>query len=115
MKTKIAFFDAKDYDISSFEAALPAFRETHPEMPEAELKFFDTRLSMDTVNLAKGSDVVCVFVNDIVDAAMAETLKNLGVKIGKGFMDGRDLCYGKLPGRNDPTGSTVSDKTGSLG
>ena len=71
---RIVFFDAKDYDVQSFERALPAFREGHPDMPECKMKFFDTRLSEDTVNLAKGADVVCIFVNDIVDRTMAETL-----------------------------------------
>ena len=47
---RIVFFDAKDYDIQSFESALPVFREAHPDMPECKMKFFDTRLSPDTVN-----------------------------------------------------------------
>ena len=78
---RIVFFDAKDYDVQSFEAALPAFREAHPDLPECELKFFDTRLSADTVNLAKGADVVCIFVNDIVDKTMAETLAEMGIRL----------------------------------
>ena len=100
-RLRIAFFDAKDYDTDSFRAALPAFREKHPEMPECELKFFDTRLSMDTADLAKGSDVVCVFVNDLVDAAMAEKLQSMGVKLlalrcaGYNNVD-VEACYGKI-------------------
>ena len=100
-RIRIAFFDAKDYDISSFEGTLPAFREAHPGMPEYELKFFDTRLSRDTVNLAKGSDVVCIFVNDLVDAEMAETLGGMGVKLlalrcaGYNNVD-IEACYGKI-------------------
>ena len=100
-KIRIAFFDAKDYDIASFEGSLPVFRNAHPEMPECELKFFDTRLSMDTVNLAKGSDVVCVFVNDLVDAEMADTLARMGVKLlalrcaGYNNVDVK-ACFGKI-------------------
>jgi len=100
-KIRITFFDAKDYDIASFEAILPGFRETHPGMPECELKFFDTRLSMDTVNLAKGSDVVCIFVNDLVDAETADTLNRMGVKLlalrcaGYNNVD-VEACYGKI-------------------
>ena len=100
-KIRIAFFDSKDYDISSFEGALPAFRDTHPDMPECELKFFDTRLSRDTVNLAKGADVVCVFVNDMVDAEMAEELSAIGVKLlalrcaGYNNVDVK-ACFGKI-------------------
>ena len=78
---RIVFFDAKDYDIQSFENMYPVFRERHPEMPVCEMKFFDTRLSGDTVNLAKGADVICIFVNDIVDRTMAETLADMGVKL----------------------------------
>ena len=77
---RIVFFDAKDYDIQSFETALPVFRGTHPDLPECEMKFFDTRLSTDTVNLAKGADVVCIFVNDMVDGLMAQTLADMSVK-----------------------------------
>ena len=55
---RIVFFDAKEYDTQSFESTLPVFRENHPDMPECEMKFFDTRLSEDTVDLARGADVV---------------------------------------------------------
>ncbi len=100
-KIRISFFDAKDYDTESFERELPLFREKHPEMPECEMKFFDTRLSMDTVNLAKDSDVVCIFVNDLVDGGMAETLRNMGVRLlalrcaGYNNVD-VEACYGKI-------------------
>ena len=100
-RIRIAFFDAKDYDTASFEGALPAFREAHPGMPEYELRFFDTRLSMNTVNLAKGADVVCIFVNDLVDAEMAETLRSMGVKLlalrcaGYNNVDVQ-ACFGKI-------------------
>ena len=100
-RIRIAFFDAKDYDTASFEGALPAFREAHPGMPEYELRFFDTRLSMNTVNLAKGADAVCIFVNDLVDAEMAETLRSMGVKLlalrcaGYNNVDVQ-ACFGKI-------------------
>ena len=100
-RIRIAFFDAKDYDTASFESALPAFREAHPEMPECELKFFDTRLSADTVNLARGSDVVCIFVNDLVDAEMAQKLQEMGVQLlalrcaGYNNVDVKS-CYGRI-------------------
>ena len=100
-RIRITFFDAKDYDTESFRNALPAFREAHPDMPEYEMKFFDTRLGPDTVNLAAGSDVVCIFVNDVVDAAMADTLQKLGVKLlalrcaGYNNVDVK-ACFGKI-------------------
>ena len=98
---RIVFFDAKDYDIQSFETALPAYREAHPDLPECEMKFFDTRLSADTVNLAKGADVVCIFVNDMVDGAMAAMLAGMGVKLialrcaGYNNVD-VEACFGKI-------------------
>lgn len=48
---------------------------------EFELKFFETRLTVDTVNLAEGSDVVCVFVNDTINAAVIDALTHFGVKL----------------------------------
>ena len=70
---KIVFFDAKDYDIQSFDKA--------NEGGEYEIKYYETRLSMDTVSLAKGADVVCVFVNDDVGADVIDALCDMGVKL----------------------------------
>ncbi len=73
MKTKIAFFDAKEYDIASFEKA--------NAQGEFEVKFYETKLSPDTVKLAKGYDCVCVFVNDDVSAAVIDKLVKYDVKL----------------------------------
>ncbi len=69
---KIAFFDTKPYDRPSFEryAAEAGMR----------IKFLEAKLSEDTVELASGYDVVCVFVNDSVTAAVIDRLCELGVK-----------------------------------
>lgn len=75
--TKIAFFDAKDYDISSFTKA----NISNGSGERFEIKFFETRLSEDTVELAKGSDVVCVFVNDIVNRQVIDALVSYGVSL----------------------------------
>ncbi len=72
-KVKIAFFDAKDYDIASFEEALGD--------KNFKIKFFDTKLNTDTAKLAKGYDVVCVFVNDTVDEKVIASLVKKGVKL----------------------------------
>ena len=72
-KIKIAFFDAKDYDIASFEDAVGD--------KNFKIKFFDTKLDEDTVKLAKGYDVVCVFVNDTVDEKVINALVKKGVKL----------------------------------
>ncbi len=70
---RIAFFDAKEYDIESFEAA-----NTDGKY---EIKFYEAKLSTDTVGLAEGYDVVCVFVNDDVNAQVIDSLSSFGVKL----------------------------------
>ena len=70
---KLAFFDAKSYDMPGFDAAA---KDTG-----LEIKYFETRLNEDTVSLAAGFDAVCVFVNDNVNAAVVEKLYHYGVKI----------------------------------
>ena len=45
-----------------------------------EIKYFEAKLTPDTVSLAAGFDAVCVFVNDTVNAEVVEALHQLGVK-----------------------------------
>lgn len=68
---KIAFFDAKSYDVESFSAI----------ESEIRFKFFETKLNADTVDLSRGCDGVCVFVNDTINAEVIEKLCEFGVKI----------------------------------
>ena len=68
---KIAFFDAKPYD-------KPGFIKYGNENG-IEFKFYETRLSEDTVGLANGFDGVCVFVNDIVNKAVIDKLCEFGI------------------------------------
>lgn len=63
---KVAFFDAKPYDRPSFEE----FGAKH----NIKYKFFETKLNTDTVDLTKGYDGVCVFVNDCIDAEVIDKL-----------------------------------------
>ena len=70
---KIAFFDAKNYDKPSFEK--------YGKEQGVTFKYFETKLSEDTVELAKGYDGVCVFVNDTVNAAVIDKLYEYGVKV----------------------------------
>lgn len=90
---KVAFFDVKSYDLPGFEA--------HSKGSGLEFKYFDTRLNEDTVSLAAGFDAVCVFVNDVVNAAVVQRLYALGVKVialrcaGFNNVDIR-ACQGKL-------------------
>lgn len=72
-KIRIAVFDTKDYDQTSFEQA--------NEGKNLELKFFAARLNEDTAALANGFDVACVFVNDTVNREVIDRLVNGGVKL----------------------------------
>lgn len=91
---KIAFFDSKPYDISSFEKVLQGRDMT--------VKFYETKLNADTAQLAKGAQCVCAFVNDTLDAETLEKLCEYGVKLiamrcaGYNNVD-LDFCKGKIP------------------
>ena len=70
---KVAFYDAKAYDRPSFEY--------YGGQQEMQFRFLETKLNEDTVDLARGCDAVCVFVNDTVNAAVIDKLYEYGVKI----------------------------------
>lgn len=70
---RVAFYDAKAYDRPSFEH--------YAELHNILLRFLETRLNEDTVELAKGCDAVCVFVNDIVNEAVIEKLHKYGIRL----------------------------------
>ena len=72
-KIKIAFFDAKDYDRESFLATNKDFG--------FEFSFFENKLRPETVSLADGADVVCVFVNDNLSAPVIDELAKRDVKL----------------------------------
>ncbi len=68
---KIAFFDAKNYDIESFSSVDSSIK----------FKFYETKLTIDTVELARGCDGICVFVNDTVNADVIEQLCEMNIKV----------------------------------
>ncbi len=70
---KIAFFDTHSYDKKSFVEANKAF--------DYEIDFRDYKLNENTALTAQGYDVVCVFVNDVVNADVIKTLSDCGVKL----------------------------------
>ncbi|MBR6790344.1 MAG: 2-hydroxyacid dehydrogenase [Oscillospiraceae bacterium] len=70
---KIAFFDTKPYDRPSFDKYAAEAGLT--------VKYFETKLTEDTADLAQGADAVCVFVNDTVNAPVIDRLCELGVKV----------------------------------
>ncbi len=72
MKT-LAFFDTKEYDKTYFDI----LKETH----DIRIRYFEDKLSAETVSLAEGADAVCVFVNDDINEAVIERLYQMGVRI----------------------------------
>ena len=70
---KAAMFDVKPYDKESFSAVC--------DENKIKIKYFETKLTPDTVELAKGYDTVIVFVNDVVSKEVVEKLYEYGVKL----------------------------------
>lgn len=70
---KIAFFDAKPYDKPSFEK--------YGQENGVKFKYFETKLNEDTVDLAKGFDGVCAFVNDTINDVVIDRLYEMGVTV----------------------------------
>lgn len=71
--TKIAFFDTKDYDKTLFDE----FNKNY----NYEITYFESKLNKETAQLAKGYDVVCIFVNDKADEETLKVLQENGVKL----------------------------------
>ena len=88
---KIAFFDSKNYDIESFKK----YDTNH------QFKYYDTRLTEDTVYLARGYETICIFVNDVVNKEIVDKLVEYGVKVillrcaGYNNVD-IEYCYKKI-------------------
>lgn len=70
---KVTFYDTKPYDRVWMDALKAQYGLT--------VKYFDSKLNADTASLARGSDAVCVFVNDTVDAEVIEALAGYGIRI----------------------------------
>lgn len=69
MKKKIAVFDAKQYDIDSFEKYQDIY----------EFVYYKDLLSINTVALAKGCDAVICFVNDELNADVLQKLAEYNI------------------------------------
>lgn len=70
---KIAFFDTKDYDMKLFDKYNKDYGY--------EIKYYESKLNLETVKLAKGFDAVCIFVNDKADKPVLDKLNEYGVKL----------------------------------
>ncbi len=71
---KAAMFDSKPYDVRSFEAALAG-------SDDISLHCYESRLELDTADLARGAEVVIAFVNDNLNREVLEKLHSLGVRL----------------------------------
>ncbi len=71
-RLKVAFFDAKTYDMASFDKANAERYEIH---------YISAALNRDTATAAKGHKAVCIFVNDTCDAEVVEILAAQGVEL----------------------------------
>lgn len=70
---RLALFGSRHYDRDSFESVNLQFSH--------EIVFLEPRLTAETARLASGFHAVCSFVNDRLDAAALQILKECGVGI----------------------------------
>ena len=70
---RVAIFGTKSYDRQFMDAANTGFGH--------QLTYHQPRLDADTVALAAGYPAVCVFVNDVLDAAVLGTLHAGGTRL----------------------------------
>ncbi len=70
---KIIFYDTKSYDRESFTQ--------HNKDFAFKMKFLKDKLTSESVDLARGYEVVCAFVNDTLDREVIDGLVEAGVKL----------------------------------
>ncbi len=68
----VTMFASKSYDVESF---------TRCNQERRAMRFTEPSLDRITANAAKGSKVICIFVNDKCDTATVEVLGELGVEL----------------------------------
>ncbi|GAB4816217.1 hypothetical protein N2152v2_003263 [Parachlorella kessleri] len=71
---KIAVFSSQQYVLDFLEAPLEA------AFPKNNVKFFESRLKLESAPLARGFDAVCAFVNDRISEAVIQVLAEGGVR-----------------------------------
>ena len=72
-KTKIIFFDIKDYDKEFFKK--------YEKDYNFEMTFLKVRLTEETANLTKGYDIVCGFANDNINKETIDIMAKNGIKL----------------------------------
>lgn len=71
-RLKVLMYDAKSYDVRSFDQQNHGRYAIHP---------ISAALDKDTASAAEGYKVVCIFVNDTCDAAVIAALASQGVEM----------------------------------
>lgn len=72
-KPSIAFFDAKPYDITSFDEVNKPYNYN--------MKYIKSRLGIDTTVMATGYEIVCAFVNDDISQPVIDELYKNGTRL----------------------------------
>ena len=75
---RVAFFGTKDYDRLFFSELS---RDKGEGTYNVDIKYFNSRLTIESAHLAKGYDAVCIFVNDEAPRGVIEILNECGVKL----------------------------------
>ena len=99
---KILFYDTKNYDMDSFDAAL----KSHSGI---EIEYIASDLDPRTAALAEGFDAVCAFVSSNVNATVLDILHEAGIRLvllrcaGYNNVDlekaaALDICVMRVPG-----------------
>jgi D-lactate dehydrogenase len=70
---KVTFYSTQPYDREFFDR--------HNEAFGFELVYLEAKLSNHTALLSKGSEAICVFVNDHVDREVIQTIDGLGIRV----------------------------------
>ena len=70
---KVAVFSTKEHD--------KRFLDEHNQKFNLSLKYFETKLNLETVALTKGFEAVCAFVNDDLSKEVVDQLVENGVKL----------------------------------
>ncbi|MDU1889159.1 MAG: 2-hydroxyacid dehydrogenase [Dysgonomonas sp.] len=73
MAYRVAVFDAKPYDMATFNEVNKNYG--------FELSYYKEHLDIHNVLLASSADAVCIFVNAVVDSAVVDKLHLYGVKL----------------------------------
>ena len=75
---KVAFFNTKEYDKFFFDKLS---MDKGPGTYNVDIRYLNVRLTYETVSLAKGSDAICIFVNDECDEKIVKKLYEYDVNL----------------------------------